>query len=117
MAPENTRKAHPAAESRPSRTYGRRPVILSSTYEAALSAYAEHLGQSPLRGHSSRTYLSAVRGYLQWLEGGDVAGAPLADPRSRDRAVNEYTTWLRTVAKRSPATVNKTMAVLDDFYL
>jgi site-specific recombinase XerD len=82
-----------------------------------LAAYGRHLARSPLIGHSARTYASAARGYLAWLDGAEVDGDPLADTAARDWAVRDYRSWLVTVAKRAPATVNKIMAGLDDFYV
>ena len=94
---------------------GRQAVALPGEYEDIVTAYAAHLARSPLRGQTPRTYLSAVRVYLAWLAGGDHDGHPLDDPAARDWAVRDYRTHLVTVLKRSPATVNKAMAALDDF--
>ena len=80
-----------------------------------MAAYEWHLARSPLIGHSGRTYASAVRGYLAWLDGAEADGDPLSDPAARDWAVRDYRSHLVTVAKRAPATVNKVMAALDDF--
>jgi site-specific recombinase XerD len=102
----------PALENR----RGRQPVALPAEYEAIVTAYAERLARSPLRGATPRTYLSAVRVYLAWLAEGDHDGHPLDDPAARDWAVRDYRTHLVTVLKRSPATVNKVAAGLDDFY-
>ena len=95
---------------------GRQPVTLPGEYEDIVTAYAAHLARSPLRGQTPRTYLSAVRVYLAWLAGGDHDGKPLDDAAARDWAMRDYRTHLVTVLKRSPATVNKAMAALDDFY-
>ena len=83
---------------------------------ALLAEYAKHLARSPLRGHSPRTYLAAVRGYLAWLEAADTDGDPLGDPAARDWAVRDFRTWLVTVARRAPSTVNKNLAAVADFY-
>jgi site-specific recombinase XerD len=83
---------------------------------ALLGGYAKHLARSPLRGHSPRTYLAVVRGYLAWLEEADADGDPLGDPAARDWAVRDYRTYLVTVAKRAPSTVNKNLAAVADFY-
>jgi integrase/recombinase XerC len=63
-----------------------------------------------------RTYLSAVRGYLAWLDGADVDGDPLTEAAARRWAMTDYKAHLTTVAKRSPATVAKALAALDNFY-
>ena len=83
---------------------------------ALLAGYAEHLSRSPLRGHSPRTYLAAVRGYLAWLEAADTDGDPLGDPAARDWAVRDYRTHMVTVARNAPSTVNKNLAAVADFY-
>lgn len=83
---------------------------------ALLAEYAKHLTHSPLRGNSPRTYLAAVRGFLSWLEGADTDGRPLDDPPARDWAVRDYRTWLVTVARRAPSTLNKNLAAIADFY-
>ena len=112
--------AHDAGTQTPDSTLenkrGRQAVALPAEFEDIVSAYAAHLAKSPLRGATPRTYLSAVRVFLAWLADGDQDGRPLDDPAARDWAVRDYRTHLVTVAKRAPATVNKTMAALDDFY-
>jgi site-specific recombinase XerD len=97
--------------------HGRQPAALGRDHEAILSAYASRMQASGHQGHSARTYISAARGYLHWLEMADVGGDPLANGDARDQAVREYLSWLQTGARRSPATVNKSLAVLNDFYL
>ena len=83
---------------------------------ALLTEYAAHLEHSPLSGHSPRTYLGAVRAYLTWLQAAEVDGDPLADATAKDWAARDYRSYLVTVAKRAPATVNKHLAALADFY-
>jgi integrase/recombinase XerD len=81
-----------------------------------LAKYADHLERSPLSGHSPRTYLGAVRGYLAWLQSPPADGDPLNDAAARDWAVRDYRSCLVTVAKRATSTVNKHLAALQDFY-
>jgi site-specific recombinase XerD len=81
-----------------------------------MRAYAAHLERSTLQKPSQRAYLSAVRGYMHWLETVGISDDPLDDARWRDVAVRQYGTWLQSTAKRSPQTLNKTMAALDNFY-
>jgi len=76
-----------------------------------------------LSRHTRRAYASRLAGYLRWLDGaaipaaGDPTGAdPLADAWARDFAVRDYRTWLLTVAKRSPATINAHLTAIDAFY-
>jgi site-specific recombinase XerD len=118
MTPENARPGAPQArESAPENGRGRQPAPLSPGSAEVLADYQRHLACSPLIGHSGRTYASAVRGYLAWLDGAEVDGDPLTDHAARDWAVRDYRSHLVIVAKRAPATVNKVMAALDDFYV
>jgi site-specific recombinase XerD len=92
------------------------PPELTTENTVILAAYGDHLKHSPLTGHTPRTYLGAVRGYLAWLQGTQVDGDPLNDPAAKDWAVRDYRGYLVTVAKRATATVNKHLAALQDFY-
>jgi site-specific recombinase XerD len=89
---------------------------LTPENKALLDEYAIYLSRV-MSGHAPRTYLGAVRGYLGWLESATVDGDPLVDATAKDWAVKDYRTWLVTVAKRAPATVNKVLAALDNFYV
>lgn len=90
--------------------------ITSENTQAALVEYRAALSATPLSAQTVRTYLSKVRGYLTWLVDTDVIGDPLTERRAQDWAVRDYRAQLLTIAKRSPATINNTLAALDDFY-
>ena len=92
------------------------PGELTPENAALLAEYAAHLEHSPLTGHTPRTYLGAVRAYLEWLQGAETDGDPLGDAAAKDWAVRDYRSYLVTVAKRATATVNKHLAALVDFY-
>jgi site-specific recombinase XerD len=92
------------------------PGELTPENAALLAEYAAHLEHSPLTGHTPRTYLGAVRAYLEWLQGAETDGDPLGDAAAKDWAVRDYRSYLVTVAKRATATVNKHLAALADFY-
>ena len=94
----------------------RQHADLTPENKSALDQYELHLSRSPLVGHAPRTYLSAVRGYLAWLEADTHDGDPLNDATAKNWAVRDYRSYLVTVLKRAPATVNKILAALDDFY-
>lgn len=94
---------------------GRAKTVLTPEHEALMDGYDAYLSKA-LPGQTARTYSSAVRVYLSWLETGEHDGSPLADAGARNYAVRDYKTHLLTVVKRSPATVNKTLAALDNFY-
>jgi len=90
--------------------------ITSENTDTALAEYRAALLAAPLSAHTVRTYVSKVRGYLAWLASADVEGNPLTQPKARDWAVRDYRSYLLTVAKRAPATINNTLAALDDFH-
>ena len=104
------------ASENPAPRATQRPRSASENTDAALRGYAAALARAPLAAATRRTYTSKVRGYLMWLATADVDGDPLGEPQARDWAVRDYRTWLVTVAKRAPATVNNTLAAIDDFY-
>ncbi len=104
MTPENTKHA------------ARQAPDLTPENRERLDSYRKHLERSPLMPVARRTYVSAVRGYLAWLQSASCDGDPLADSVAKDWAVRDYRSWLVTVAKRAPATVNKAMAALDSYY-
>lgn len=95
---------------------GQNRRITSENTTAALEAYQAALARAPLSAETTRTYLSKVRGYLAWLTDADAEGDPLDEPRARNWAVRDYRSYLLTVAKRAPTTINNTLAALDDFY-
>lgn len=105
MTPENTVRA------------AEQPRELTPENTALLAEYAKHLRKMPLRGHTPRTYLGAIRAYLAWLEQAETDGDPLNDATAKDWAVRDYRSYLVTVAKRATATVNKHLAALQDFYV
>ncbi len=105
MASENTAQHGPHDQE-----------ITSENRVAALEEYRVALAVAPLSAQTVRTYLSKVRGYLSWLAAAHVDGNPLTERRARDWAVRDYRTHLLTIAKRAPATINNTLAALDDFY-
>ena len=41
---------------------------------------------------------------------------PLTDPVARDGAVRDWRAWAKTTARLQPATINNTLAAIDDFY-
>jgi len=83
---------------------------------AVLDEYTAKLARAPLSAQTRRTYAAKVRQYLVWLEAADTAGDPLREPAARDWAVRDYRSYLNTITKRAPATVNNALAAIDDFY-
>jgi site-specific recombinase XerD len=110
-----TGRQNPAPVPGPRRR-GRLPAPLPGRLEPVHAAYTAALAQATMSAETRRTYASRVRQYLAWLDTADVAGDPLTDPDSRDRAVRAWRNHLLTVAERAPATVNTALAAVDDFY-
>jgi len=95
-----------------------RTKSLGAAPAAALRTYSQHLERpgGPFDAGTVRVYLSRVGSFLAWLNGAAVDGDPLVDPSARDWAVRDYRTYLLTVARRKPSTVNAHLTAVDDFY-
>ena len=79
--------------------------------------YKTWLSQQPLSANTRRTYLTQVRQYCLYLDQTPHDyGDPLRDNYARDYAVRDYKTYLKTVRKRKPTTVNLALAAIDHFY-
>ena len=89
-------------------------------YAAALAGYQRSLRGAPLAAPTRAKYVSRVRGYLTWLGSSardvDTDGNPLDEPGARDGAVRDWRAWAKTVGRLRPATINNTLAAIDDFY-
>ena len=90
---------------------------LPAPYDAVLLDYAAALERAPLAPSSRRKYLSRARGFLAWLASTAGAGDPLVDAAARDWAVRDYRSHLKTVRRAAPATINNTLAALDDLFV
>jgi hypothetical protein len=75
------------------------------------------LRSAPLSDQTRRTCASKVRQFLARLASVGLDGDPLTSADGRDWAVRHYRTHLPAVLKRSPTTVNKALAAVDDFYI
>lgn len=86
------------------------------------AAYERVLAEAELADSTRRAYVSRVSGFLRWLAGDEVGGSdfgrgdPLSDPATRDLAVREYLSWLRTERRARPSTVNAVLTALDLLY-
>ena len=92
-------------------------------YAAALAGYQRALRAAPLSAATRAKYVSRVRGYLLWLAttaaletDGTAGGDPLQEAAARDGAVRDWRVWAKTVGRLRPATINNTLAAIDDFY-
>lgn len=84
--------------------------------EQVHGTYVQALACAPVDEDTRRAYASRVRQYLAWLSKATVEGDPMGDRTARDWAVRDYRSFLQTVSKRTPSTVNTVLAALNDFY-
>src|SRR6476659_294686 len=103
-------------QSSGARRRGRAPAALPEGYQALHTGYVDLLAHTPRDADTRRAYASRVRGYLAWLSGSGIDPDLLDDVAARDGAVRDYRTYLQTVARRTPATINTTLAAIADFY-
>jgi len=83
----------------------------------ASGAYAAWLERQPLAANTRRAYRVRVAQYCAYLATTPVdAGDPLRDIHAASYAARDYRTWLKTVRKAKPASVNLSLAALDHFY-
>ncbi len=81
------------------------------------AAYAVWIERQPLAAHTRRTYRVHVTHYCVYLTTRSTdAGDPLHDHHAASYAARDYRTWLKTVRKAKPASVNLSLAALDHFY-
>ena len=113
-----TQAPDPASDTSPAAKRGGGTVLRSADLDDALATYVRTLDRpgGPLDRNTVRVYRSRVKAFLGWLANADVDGDPLGDPAARDWAVRDYRTFLLTVARRKPSTVNAHLTAIDDFY-
>src|SRR5574340_720189 len=82
-----------------------------------LVSYEGWLEHQPLAANTRCAYRTQVRQFCSFLEGApDKYGNALNEPRTRDYAVRDYKTYLKTERKFKPTTGNLALAALDHFY-
>jgi site-specific recombinase XerC len=103
----------------PENTQQQEDGALSPKSAALLRRYESELATVPsISPATRRTYVSAVRVFLDWVDksGGWIKGDPMTEPLARDWAARDYRGHMLTVEKSKPATVNKALASLSDFF-
>jgi len=89
----------------------------TGTPAEASAAYARWLERQPLAANTRRTYRVQVAQFCSYLHTSPHdAGDPLREQHAATYAVRDYRTWLKTVRKARPSSVNLTLATLDHFY-
>ena len=97
-------------------------LISEDRASVVLEEYGRTLAHSTLADQSRRAYRSRVAGYLAWLAGDSVGGSdlgggdPLSDRTARDRAVQEYHSFVVGERGARPSTANAILTALDHFY-
>lgn len=89
----------------------------ASSLSPIFTDYETWLSKQPLSVHTQRAYRTQVRQFCVYLDQADSDyGDPLKDEHARNYAVRDYKSYLKTVRKRKPATVNNALAAIDNFY-
>ena len=94
---------------------------LSPTGQLALDAYATYLRQEQdVRPATLRNYLSDLRQFAAWCEAtweeGQEAAQPFTPAAVMTPTLTRYRSYLQTVAKLKPATVNRTLISLKGYF-
>jgi site-specific recombinase XerD len=92
---------------------------LSGRLAEVLPGYRAALASAALSDNARRGYASRVAGFLDWLDACPDPGTeadPLGQPAARDYAVRDYRSWLKTVRRATPWTINAHLTALDHFY-
>ncbi|MCA1679207.1 MAG: tyrosine-type recombinase/integrase, partial [Actinobacteria bacterium] len=82
-----------------------------------LAGYERWLETQPLAPSTRRAYRGHARRFVEFLaswpgEGGN----PLTDAHARDYAVRDFKSYLKTVRRAKPASVNLALAAIDHLY-
>ncbi len=91
-------------------------AVQTSTPVEAFVAYARWLETQPLAANTRRTYRVQVAQFCTYLATSPHDADPLRERHAASYAVRDYRTWLKTVRKAKPSSVNLTLAALDHFY-
>ena len=82
-----------------------------------LVGYERWLETQPLAVSTRRAYRGNARRFVEFLAGWPGEGGnPLMDAHARDYAVRDFKSYLKTVRRLKPASVNLALAGVDHFY-
>jgi integrase/recombinase XerC len=94
------------------------PLVMADELGRVTTGYQHRLTRQPLSVNTRRAYLGRVRQYCAYLAAPvNDYGNPLSDPHGRDYAIRDFKSHLKKSCKAKPASVNLTLAALDNFYL
>jgi site-specific recombinase XerD len=94
------------------------PPLGAAELGRVTAGYQHWLVRQPLSPNTRRTYLGRVRQYCAYLKASvNNYGDPLTDLHARDYAIRDFKSHLKKSCKAKPASVNLTLAALDNLYL
>jgi len=94
------------------------PPVTADELARVTTGYQHWLTRQPLSANTRRAYLGRVRQYCAYLAACvNNCGNPLSDPHGRDYAIRDFKSHLKKSCKAKPASVNLTLAALDNLYL
>ena len=94
------------------------PPVTAAELGRVTTGYQYWLTRQPLSANTCRAYLGRVRQYCAYLATCvNDYGSPLRDPHGRDYAIRDFKSHLKKSCKAKPASVNLTLAALDNLYL
>ena len=94
------------------------PPVTAAELGRVTTGYQYWLTRQPLSANTRRAYLGRVRQYCAYLATCvNDYGSPLRDPHGRDYAIRDFKSHLKKSCKAKPASVNLTLAALDNLYL
>ena len=92
-------------------------VLEEGRREEIASAYEAWLERQPLSENTRRAYRVRAGQYLEYLSATPAEyGDPLEDSHARDYAVRDFKSYLKTVRRARPSSVNLSLAAADNFY-
>ena len=92
-------------------------VLEEGRREEIASAYEAWLERQPLSENTRRAYRVRAGQYLEYLAATPAEyGDPLNGLHARDYAVRDFKSYLKTVRKARPSSVNLSLAAVDNFY-
>jgi len=82
-----------------------------------LAGYERWLETQPLAASTRRAYRAHARRFVEFLASWPgEGGSPLTNSHARDYAVRDFKSYLKTVRRAKPASVNLALAGVDHFY-
>lgn len=81
-----------------------------------LAAYSVFLSTLNLSVNTCIAYKYQVSHFLSWLDDSDLADEWLAEPCMQERAIREYTRYLKKNKRAKQRTINAALTAIGSFY-